>query len=77
MLTSGACSGRVGGRKIQLKRSGVIGMFWLQLVGIAALITVGIFLIAYLEETLVSGPRRRQLQEKAREKLAGNPGRDQ
>lgn len=52
-------------------------MFWLQLVGIAALITVGIFLIAYLEETLVSGPRRRQLQEKAREKLAGNPGRDQ
>jgi len=75
VLTSGACSGRVDGRKIQLKRSGVIGMFWLQLVGIAALITVGIFLIAYLEETFVSGPRRRQLQEKAREKLAGNPGR--
>jgi len=52
-------------------------MFWLKFVGIAALITVGIFVIAYLEEALVSGPRRRQLQKKAREKLAGNPGREQ
>lgn len=52
-------------------------MFWLKLVGVAALVTVGIFVIAYLEEALVSGPRRRQLQEKAREKLAGNAGRNQ
>lgn len=46
-------------------------MFWLKFVAIALIITVGIFLIAFLEETLVSGPRRRQLKEKAREKLAG------
>lgn len=46
-------------------------MFWLQLVGIALLITVGIFLIAFLEETLISGPRRKQLKAKAQEKLAG------
>lgn len=47
-------------------------MFWLNLVAIAALITVGIFAIAFLEEKLVSGPRRKQLQAKAREKLAGS-----
>lgn len=47
-------------------------MFWLKFVAVALLVTVGIFLIAYLEEVLVSGPRRRQLQKKAREKLAGN-----
>lgn len=46
-------------------------MFWLKLVAIAILITVGIFAIAFLEEKLVSGPRRRELQAKAREKLAG------
>lgn len=49
-------------------------MFWLKFVGVAVLVTVGMFLIAYLEEILVSGPRRKKLQEKAREKLAGNPG---
>lgn len=47
-------------------------MIWLQFAGIALLITVGIFLIAFLEEKLISGPRRRQLQERAREKLAGS-----
>lgn len=52
-------------------------MFWLKLAGVAALITLGILAIAYLEETLVSGPRRRKLQEKGRKKLAGNAGRDQ
>lgn len=52
-------------------------MFWLKLVGVALLVTVGIFVIAYLEEILVSGPRRRQLQKKAREKLAGNAESDQ
>lgn len=45
-------------------------MFWLKLLGIAVLVTVGIVVIAFLEEKLVSGPRRRQLQEQARAKLA-------
>jgi hypothetical protein len=45
-------------------------MFFLNLVAICILITVGIFLISYLEETFVSGPRRRELQRKAKEKLA-------
>lgn len=45
-------------------------MFWLKLVGIAVLVTLGILLISYLEEVLVSGPRRRELEKKAKEKLA-------
>lgn len=53
-------------------------MFWLKFVAVALLVTVGILLIAYLEELLVSGPRRRQLQKRAHEKLAGNAvGHDQ
>lgn len=44
-------------------------MFWLKLVGIVAMLTVGIFLIAYLEDTFVSAPRRRALKRKALEKL--------
>ena len=51
-------------------------MFWLKFVGVALLVTVGIFLIAYLEEIIVSGPRRRELQKKARQKLAGNAESD-
>lgn len=51
-------------------------MFWLQLAGVAALVTVGIFGIAFLEEKLVSGPRRRQLQEKAREKINAGTRRE-
>lgn len=46
-------------------------MFLLKLVAIAVLLTVGIYLIAFLEETFVSGPRRRELQRKAAEKLGG------
>ena len=46
-------------------------MFWLKLVGIVAMLTVGIFLIAYLEDTFVSAPRRRALKRKALEKLNG------
>jgi hypothetical protein len=45
-------------------------MWLLQLVGIVAILLLGIYLIAFLEETLVSGPRRRELERKAREKLA-------
>jgi hypothetical protein len=47
-------------------------MFWLKFVGIAAILTVGIFAIAYLEDTLVSAPRRKKLERQAREKLNGN-----
>lgn len=47
-------------------------MFVLKLLGIGVLVTVGIALIAFLEEKLVSGPRRRQIAERARQKLAGN-----
>ena len=48
-------------------------MFWLKFVAIGILITVGIFLIAWLEEKLVSGPRRRETQRKAMEKLKPKP----
>jgi hypothetical protein len=46
-------------------------MFWLKLVAIVVMLTVGIFLIAFLEDLLVSAPRRRELQRKGREKLKG------
>lgn len=52
-------------------------MFWLKLVAIAVLVTLGILLISYLEEVLVSGPRRRELKRKGKEKLAaGRSGED-
>ena len=44
-------------------------MFWLKLVGVVAILTVGVFVIAYLEDTLVSAPRRRELERKMHEKL--------
>ena len=44
-------------------------MFWFKLVGVIAILTVGVFVIAYLEDTLVSAPRRKELERKAREKL--------
>ena len=46
-------------------------MFWLKLVEVVVILTVGIFLIAFLEDTFVSAPRRRTLKRKAREKLEG------
>lgn len=45
-------------------------MVWLKLLGITVILLLGIYLIAFLEEKLVSGPRRRDLERKAREKLA-------
>ncbi|MBU5614556.1 hypothetical protein [Geomonas azotofigens] len=51
-------------------------MFLLKLVGIGVLVTAGIALIAFLEEKLVSGPRRRQIAERARQKLAGSGKRE-
>ncbi|GFO56665.1 hypothetical protein GMSM_36720 [Geomonas sp. Red276] len=45
---------------------------WLRLVAIVVILLAGIYLIAFLEEKLVSGPRRRELEKKAREKLKGN-----
>lgn len=47
-------------------------MFWLKLLAIVAILTVGIYLIAFLEETFVSGPRRRELKRRAAEKLGRN-----
>lgn len=44
-------------------------MFWLKLVGVVAILTVGVFVIAYLEDTLVSAPRRRELERKRHDKL--------
>lgn len=51
-------------------------MFWLKLVQVVVILTIGIFLIAFLEDTFVSAPRRRMLKRKAREKLDGNERRD-
>ena len=51
-------------------------MFLLKLVQVVVILTIGIFLIAFLEDTFVSAPRRRMLKRKAREKLAGNERRD-
>lgn len=76
MLTTGDGSGTLGGFKIQGKKV-LPKMFWLQLAGVAALVTVGIFGIAFLEEKLVSGPRRRQLQEKARQKIQAGARREE
>ena len=47
-------------------------MFWLNLVEVLVILTVGIFVIAFLEDTFVSAPRRRMLKRKAREKLDGH-----
>jgi len=49
-------------------------MFLLKLLGIGVLVTAGVAMIAFLEEKLVSGPRRRQIAERARQKLAGSKG---
>jgi hypothetical protein len=42
---------------------------FLKFIAIVVILTVGIYAIAYLEEILVSGPRRKMLEQKAREKL--------
>ena len=47
-------------------------MFWLKFLAVVVILTVGVYAIAFLEETFVSGPRRRELERKAREKLKGN-----
>jgi hypothetical protein len=44
-------------------------MFWLNLLMVGALLIVAICVIAFLEEKLVSGPRRKELERKRREKL--------
>jgi len=46
-------------------------MFWLKFVEVVVILLLGIYLIAFLEDTLVSAPRRRELERKARERLAG------
>jgi hypothetical protein len=52
--------------KLELHR-----MFWLKLIEVIVILTVGIFVIAFLEDTFVSAPRRRMLKRKAAEKLSG------
>lgn len=47
----------------------------LKFIAIGVILTVGVFLIAFLEEKLVSGPRRRELERRAKEKL-GAKARD-
>jgi len=47
-------------------------MFWIKLIEVVVILTAGIFLIAFLEDTFVSAPRRRELQRKARERLDGS-----
>jgi hypothetical protein len=54
----------------------VTGMFWLKLVEVVVILTAGIFLIAFLEDTFVSAPRRRELKRKAREKIEGTTKQD-
>lgn len=49
-----------------------VRMFLLKLLAIGVLVTVGIAAIAFLEEKLVSGPRRKQIAERARQKLAAS-----
>lgn len=49
-----------------------VRMFLLNLLGIGILVAVGIAAIAFLEEKLVSGPRRKQIAERARQKLAAS-----
>jgi len=51
-------------------------MFWLKFLGIIAILTLGVFLIAFLEDTFVSAPRRRVLKQKARERLEASARRD-
>jgi hypothetical protein len=51
-------------------------MFWLKFLAVVVILTVGIFVIAFLEDTFVSAPRRRMLKQKALEKLDGNKRRD-
>jgi hypothetical protein len=46
-----------------------IRMFWLKFLEVVAILTIGIFLITFLEDTFVSAPRRRALKRKALEKL--------
>lgn len=46
-------------------------MFWLKLIEVAVILAVAICVIAFLEEKLVSGPRRKELERKRREKLEG------
>lgn len=47
-------------------------MFWFKLVEVAAILAVSVCGIAFLEEKLVSGPRRKELERKRREKLQGS-----
>jgi hypothetical protein len=54
-----------------LNQGSINSMFWLKFVAIIVILTAGIFLIAFLEDTFVSAPRRRALQRKARARLEG------
>lgn len=49
-------------------------MFLLKLLGTGVIIMVGLYLVAFLEEAFFSGPRRRELQRRARLINSGGAG---
>jgi len=44
-------------------------MIWLKFLEVGAILAAGLFLIIFLEHTVISGPRRRQLERQARERI--------
>jgi len=44
-------------------------MFWLQILGVGAILAAGLFLIIVLEHNFVSGPQRKKLERQARERM--------
>lgn len=44
-------------------------MFWLQILGVGAILAAGLFLIIVLEHTFVSGPQRKKLERQKRERM--------
>ena len=47
-------------------------MFLLKLLAIGVILMVGLYLVAFLEETFFSAPRRRELQRRAAKKAQDN-----
>ena len=69
-LTAAATSGIMPCR-LSLCTKELSNMFWLKLVEVVLILIVGIYAIAFVEDKVVSAPRRRVLERKARERLQG------